>query len=619
MAIHVMKIRPHFIDSIRSGKKTHEYRLAEPRRLNIKKGDTLILVSNQDPDNYVRVFVDGITICKGWDDAFEGRWEKDFEGIYSSYEDLLKECHKFYTADQVRQFGIVVFDVHVDRIGFRGKRYLVDTNIIIHRESQDAAMPLVGKLYNWLDRIFGKKFYHPLSKNEINKYADKKVVDSFEGKLNAYTELTPVEKGDPFFNRVIGLENEDENSKNDSQLLLQVYMGRVDFLLTDDKGLLRKAQKLYLREKVLAPADFVHIMEQQNPDLIDYDVLSVQKERIGNIPIEDPFFDTLREDYGHSDFNSWLNRKSEEYAYTFRNKNGILEGFLYLKAEHKEETFKDFDKPMKEQEWLKVGTFKNATQGLRVGERFLKIIFDNALKMGVDGIYVTLFENKRDGVKALMNLMKKWGFVPYCHKSNGELVMVKDMHRYNTSMDPMFNYPLLKDEHGFMFLPIEAVWHGKLFPDLRLKNENISIYENEPCSYAVEKIYVCGWSTINATPGNLIFIYRRGECWPKKYHSVISGMAILQEIIYPKSEEEYLSLVKNKSVFTDDELKSLYRDNRYRTVIKLLFLKPFDRKVTLKRLYDLGIFDESCNEAPRINTVISHEDARKIIREGERK
>ena len=67
-----------------------------------------------------------------------------------------------------------------------------------------------------------------------------------------------------------------------------------------------------------------------------------------------------------------------------------------------------------------------------------------------------------------------------------------------------------------------------------------------------------------------------------------------------------------------DELKSFYRNDRYRTVIKLLFLKPFDRKVTLKRLYDLGIFDETRNEAPRINTIISNEDADKIIREGER-
>lgn len=146
----------------------------------------------------------------------------------------------------------------------------------------------------------------------------------------------------------------------------------------------------------------------------------------------------------------------------------------------------------------------------------------------------------------------------------------------------------------------------------------MSIYENEPCSYAVEKIYVCGWPKINARPGDLVFIYRKGEYRPKKYHSVISGMAILQEIIYPKSEEEYLGLVKNKSVFTDDELKSFYRNDKYRTVIKLLFLKPFDRKVTLKRLYDLGIFDETRNEAPRINTIISNEDASKIIREGER-
>lgn len=617
MAIHVMKIRPHFIDSIRSGKKTHEYRLAEPRRLNIKKGDSLILVSNQDPDNYVRVFVDSITICKGWDDAFEGRWEKDFEGIYSSYEDLLKECHKFYTADQVRQFGIVVFDVHVDRIGFRGKRYLVDTNIIIHRESQDAAMPLVGKLYNWLERISGKKFYHPLSKNEINKYADKKVVDSFEGKLNAYTELTPVEKGDPFFNAVIGLENEDENSKNDSQLLLQVYMGRVDFLLTDDKGLLRKAQKLYLREKVLAPADFVHIMEQQNPELIDYDVLSVQKERIGNIPFEDPFFDTLREDYGHAEFNSWLNGKSEEHAYTFRDQNGTLEGFLYLKAEHKDEPFKGFDKPMKEQEWLKVGTFKNATQGLRVGERFLKIIFDNALKMRVDGIYVTLFEDKREGVKALMNLMKEWGFVPYCHKENGELVMIKNMRQYDSSKDPKSNYPLKKGSQNYFFLPIEPEWHGKLFPDLHIKNEQMSIYEGEACSYAVEKIYVCGARRINAKPGDIAFVYRKGEYLPKRYHSVITGTAILQEVIYPESEEQFLKAVKNKSVFSLEELKSFYESGQYRTIVKVLFLKPFERKVTLAKLSELGIVDDY--SGPRINTSITPSQANDILKEGERK
>lgn len=249
-----------------------------------------------------------------------------------------------------------------------------------------------------------------------------------------------------------------------------------------------------------------------------------------------------------------------------------------------------------------------------MGERFLKIIFDNAIAMNVDGIYVTLFENKREGVIRLMKLMKQWGFVPYCHSGTGELVMVKDMRNYDKTKDPMFNYPLLAPDHGHFFLPIEPQWHGKLFPDLHLHNEDMSIYEREPCSYAVEKIYVCGWSRISAKPGDLVFIYRKGEYWPKKYSSVVSGMAILEKILYPESEEEYLNLVKNKSVFTADELKSFY--TKYRTVVVLLFLKPFERKVNLGKLADFGIVDPF--SGPRINTPLTAEQAEKIIKEGER-
>ena len=52
--------------------------------------------------------------------------------------------------------------------------------------------------------------------------------------------------------------------------------------------------------------------------------------------------------------------------------------------------------------------------------------------------------------------------------------------------------------------------------------------------------------------------------------------------------------------------------------MKLLFLKPFRNKITLKGLYDLGIFDEASNEAPRMSTIITAEQARSIIEKGER-
>lgn len=618
MATYIMKIRPHFIDSIRKSIKKHEYRLATPERKAIVTGDKLILISNQDPSVFVRVTVEGTRVFPEWETALKERWESDFQGIYDRYEDLVKECHRFYSAEQVAQFGIIVFEIKPDIVTYKNKRHLLDTNIIIHRESHDETLPIVGKLYHWIDSLGGTKMFHPLLKKELHKYQDKAIVESFSDKLQAYEQIVPSTEEDSFFKNATSAQN-DENSLVDNALLLQVYTGRADFLFTEDKGILRKAEAIFLRDRVLTPEEFVHEMEAANPSLINYEVLSIKKDKIGSLSVSDSFFQTLREDYGYSSFNEWLNKKSGEDAYIFKDKNGILQGFLYLKRENEDEPFADFEKPMKKQKWLKVGTFKNASQGMRIGERFLKIIFDNASYFGVDGIYVTLFENKREGVVALMNLMKKWGFVPYCHKSNGELVLVKDMRNYDYSKDPMFNYPLRKANHGFMFLPIEASWHGKLFPDLHLKNEDMSIYENEPCSYAVEKIYVCGWQKVFAKPGDLIFVYRKGEYWPKKYSSVISGMAILQEIIYPKSEQQYLDLVKNKSVFTEDELKSFYRNDKYRTIVKLLFLKAFDRKVTLKGLYDLGIFSEANNEAPRINTVISRDDAEKIIREGERR
>ena len=53
---------------------------------------------------------------------------------------------------------------------------------------------------------------------------------------------------------------------------------------------------------------------------------------------------------------------------------------------------------------LKIGTFKVISNGLRLGERFVKIIFDNALKNHVQEIYVTIYD-KRSEQKRLIELL----------------------------------------------------------------------------------------------------------------------------------------------------------------------------------------------------------------------
>ena len=54
MRTYYLKIREKFIPDIEAGNKTHEYRLASPDRASIKVGDTLVLISNQDKNIFIR-------------------------------------------------------------------------------------------------------------------------------------------------------------------------------------------------------------------------------------------------------------------------------------------------------------------------------------------------------------------------------------------------------------------------------------------------------------------------------------------------------------------------------------------------------------------------------------
>jgi len=52
-------------------------------------------------------------------------------------------------------------------------KILLDTNIIIHRETEKIINPDIGKLFNWLSRIETKIYYHPITKEELNQLKNK--------------------------------------------------------------------------------------------------------------------------------------------------------------------------------------------------------------------------------------------------------------------------------------------------------------------------------------------------------------------------------------------------------------------------------------------------------------
>ena len=227
---------------------------------------------------------------------------------------------------------------------------------------------------------------------------------------------------------------------------------------------------------------------------------------------------------------------------------------------------------------------------------------------------MTLFENKRQEVVALKGIMEQWGFVKHGYKkSNGELVLVKDMKNYKETETPKFNYPILKKDRTHYFLPIYAKYHTDLFPDNILKNEDMHLYEDKLAHrYAIEKIYLTGAYNIKAKAGDVILIYRMSEGWYKNYSSVVTGMAIVQEVVKTKNVDECISICKDKSIFKEEDIRAVY--SKYPTVLKVLDYKPFTHKVTLDELRNCGIVDKY--SGPRPFTFITNEQFDTIYKLG---
>lgn len=582
------------------GIKTHEYRLATKERKNISIGDTIVLISNSDKSKYINVVVKNITYFQNWEDALKEYWAKDFQDLYDTYAAALKECYKFYKKEDVEKYGIVVFDIEPISINYLKCTILLDTNILIRRESSNNVSFEIAELYKWFEKLKVEKYIHELSQKEILSHKDSNVRNNMSIKLSSYRLISNkyISK-DSFFEEILNscFTTDSENDLVDNELLKTVYSEVVDILVTDDKEIIRKAKKLYIKDRVLSSSELLKIYEQTEPSYIEYKMLKVKLERFNKINLNDGFFKTLKEDYGERDFEKWFIKKANnnDRAYIFEIENRLT-GFLYLKLEDKDESYIDLTPKFEPKKRLKIGTFKIVRTNFRLGERFLKIIFDNAIKLDVDEIYVTMFENKRKEVAALKKMLEKWGFYRFGYKDNGEIVLIKNMREYNYKKQPKYNYPLIKNNAEYFFLPIDSMYHTKLFPDNILENEDMHLYEdNKPFAYATEKIYLTGAQFIRAKPGDLVLIYRNGDRYPKKYSSVITGIAIIEDILHPNNVEECINECKDKSIFSTDEIRKLYP--KYPVVVKLLSHTSFENKVILNYLYDNHIV--KINKGPR--------------------
>lgn len=310
------------------------------------------------------------------------------------------------------------------------------------------------------------------------------------------------------------------------------------------------------------------------------------KKKFLDIDLNDVFFDSLKASY--VEFVDWFAKKSRDGAWAYTSYDGeLLTGFLYVKTE--DEEVNDIVPSLPALKRIKVGTFKIDARGTKMGERFVKKIFDHAVHENASEIYVTVFSEHAP----LIALLEKYGFILHGTKTtaNGvENVYLKKIG-YIFPGDLVKSYPLIDNSKGNShLLAIRPVWHTRLLPDSILKNENgEDLIEDVSHSNSIHKVYLCAMDGVASTrPGDRIVIYRPGEDRPW-FTSVATSIGVAEEFRNIRSFSdlnEFLAYCEPYSVFTRNELVSFWNTKKYPYIIRFMYNSAFTRRPNMKALVE---------------------------------
>ncbi|MFX1296097.1 MAG: hypothetical protein ACFFD2_14765, partial [Promethearchaeota archaeon] len=283
-------------------------------------------------------------------------------------------------------------------------RILLDTNIIILRENYKVIQEDLQNLMRVIQKLDYKILLHPKSIEDINRDTDDKRRKITLSKFKTYDtlEISPDPNTDLDFLDIIGSPKTD-NDIIDAFLLFAVYRNAVNFLVTEDLGIHRKAKITKLSERVFNVIEALDLFKKELPKVVKLPP-SLHKTTMANLDVNDSIFDSLRKDY--PGFNNWYAKKSrtgrEGWAY-IRN-NGSLGAVLLYKFEDK---IIPSEPLLERKKRLKIATMKVSYVGHKIGELLLKLSFELAIKNNIPEIYLTHFTKEND---FLVDLIEEYGF-----------------------------------------------------------------------------------------------------------------------------------------------------------------------------------------------------------------
>jgi len=371
---------------------------------------------------------------------------------------------------------------------------LIDTNVFIEREGDRVVPEPLQELENLLKTKGHAIVVHPLSKEEIQKYENDQGRQMAESKIATYPELSFPEypkPSDTEFREQIP-EGHNDNEQVDNALLFSAFRGRVDLLVTQDRGIHSKAELLGLEDRVLTIEQARDRFDDDRP-AFDRSP-SIEKLQVGELDVDDPIFDSLKQEY--DDFEGWFSEIPDRDAYVNWNRDGTLGAVLILKINESEAIGEEPSLPRRER--LKVCTLKVAPRkrGSKIGELLISISVREAIQHGLEEIYLTHRIREND---YLVQLISKYGFAKASKESDGEGIFVKRLtpgpgdDPESLEVNIRFYPSFYAGEDVKQFLvPIKPEFHSRLFPTYEKRHPKLAEFSGQFLSEgnAIKKAYL---------------------------------------------------------------------------------------------------------------------------------
>ncbi len=479
-------------------------------------------------------------------------------------------------------------------------KFLVDTNIVIRAEPTspadvEAGTPIAIEFLRLIAKGSHQAYLHPASLEELRGDREETRRSLRETLVRKYPELPSPPVVPLALEAILGRPDPSSHDRVDHLLLAAVSADAVDYLVTDDHRIVRRARRVDLASRVLTPADAVATLRRlfQTVPTPPPAVAQVYAHELDDA---DPIFDSFRSDY--PDFQLWIRKCKREHriSWIIPAANGQLAALCIVKAE----TNREHGLPGR---LLKLCSFKvsDDARGFRYGELLLKAVFTFAFENWYDHVYVEVFPKYSE----LIDLLDTFGFQELPARTlKGEIVLGKPLsfsQREFETLDALqfhirFGPKYLKAKDVFV-VPIRPEYHDMLFPEHAVQPELFG--QVRPFGNGILKAYLCHSPSRQLTPGSVLLFYESGGS------SQVRCVGVVEETLVASQPDRVARFVGQRTVYSLAEIKAMCVE----PVLAILFRQAsglLNYPLPLRDLLEEGVL----TTAPRSITRVKAEGLR---------